>query len=138
MDATGNSRLRLKLTMTGIILFFSGTVALANGGAFFDEQAADSRAQFFGVVKDTKGNTLRGAQVIIRCEKAKVSVVVQTNAIGHYFFAGFPKEIDPKETDVSCSKDGYKFVSSLKRPPVGKVTPTSPVETNCTLQGMVD
>jgi hypothetical protein len=116
-----------------IALLFS-TAAFANGQVFFAEHPDATRgAPFLGFVKDTKGNPIPGAEVSFTYAKEKETLSTKTDASGYYFFPGFRKEVDPKSIDVSCAKKDYRVVSKVNRPPVGHVTPSSPIEVNFTL-----
>ena len=47
--------------------------------------------------------------------------------------AGFGKEVDPKDVEVSCDKPGYKQLRVVRRSSPS-TDPKIPVETECTLQ----
>jgi hypothetical protein len=46
---------------------------------------------------------------------------------------GFSKEIDPKDVQISCDKNGYRQLRVVRRSSTGK-DPKIPIETECTLQ----
>jgi hypothetical protein len=65
--------------------------------------------------------------------KDRGGVVTRTDALGAYKVPGFGKEIDPKDVEISCEKQGYKQTRVLRRnlpPPDSKI----PVETDCLMQ----
>jgi hypothetical protein len=106
--------------------------AWANGRGFFedlDDDDADAGPPFFGFVKDTSGKFLADASVTVTIKAMNSTLAVRTDIQGHYRVPGFSKEIDPKTIDITCSKDGYKLVDLMRRPPVGD----GPIEVSCTL-----
>ena len=46
--------------------------------------------------------------------KDRGGVVTRTDALGAYKVPGFGKEIDPKDVEVSCDKQGYKQTRVLR------------------------
>ena len=138
---TGTPRIPARRTLASLCL--AGLAALhvvpvaANGHLFFGEGAAARElngAPFFGFVRDRAGRGIAEAQVTIESAEAQTRLVVQTDALGHYFFAGFRPEIDPRKVALSCSKSGYRFVRKVPRPPIGQVTDKTPIEINCLLE----
>jgi hypothetical protein len=111
------------------------STALWAGGSGFgddDDSSEDEGPAYFGFVKDTNGATMPDAKVTVAV-KERGGVVTRTDALGAYKVPGFGKEIDPKDVEVSCEKEGYKQTRVLRRnlpPPDSKI----PIETECTLQ----
>lgn len=103
----------------------------AGGSSFDDDQDdADEGPAFFGFVRDTSGNSVTDAKVTVGI-KNRGGVVTRTDALGTYRVPGFGKDVDTKDVDVSCEKEGYKQVKTFRRPSA----PDAPiVETECTLQ----
>lgn len=91
-------------------------------------------AAFFGFVRDGAGRGIPGAQVVIESSAARTRLVIQTDAVGHYFFPGFRPDIDARQAELVCSKTGYRFLRTQRNPPVGKVTATTPIEIHCLLE----
>ena len=60
-------------------------------------------------------------------------VVTRTDALGAYKVPGFGKEVDPKDVEVSCAKDGYKQVKTRRRTASDAINAVI-IETECTLQ----
>ena len=65
--------------------------------------------------------------------KNRVSIVTRTDALGTYKVPGFGKEIDPKDVEVACDKDGYQQLRVVRRSSPS-TDPKIPIETECTLQ----
>jgi hypothetical protein len=106
--------------------------AWANGRGFFEDledDEADVGPPFFGFVKDSSGKFLADAAITATIKSMNSSLAVRTDIQGHYRIPGFSKDIDPKEIDITCSKDGYKLVNRARRP-----SPSNgPIEVSCTL-----
>ena len=45
------------------------------------------------------------------------SLVTRTDDQGHFKFSGFSKDIDPKDVEITCSKEGLKLQRTLRRQP---------------------
>src|SRR5581483_275046 len=114
----------------GAALLLASAPLQAGGDApdFHDE--ADGLA-FFGFVKDNTGKTIRDATVTAEI-KGLGSVVARTDATGVYRFPGFGKNITANRVSISCSKDGYRQIRTMTRPPRDKNA--TRVEVECTLQ----
>jgi hypothetical protein len=112
------------------------SIAAWAGGAGFgddDDNSEEEGPSYFGFVKDTNGATMPDAKVTVGI-KDRGGVVTRTDALGAYKVPGFGKDVDPKDVDVSCDKQGYKQLRTLRRlPPPGGSTKI-PVETECTMQ----
>ena len=120
------------------VLAITGALSIAAwaGGAGFgddDDVSEDEGPSYFGFVKDTNGATMPDAKVTVGI-KDRGGVVTRTDALGAYKVPGFGKDIDPKDVEISCDKQGYRQLRTLRRmpPPGGNVK--IPVETECTMQ----
>lgn len=104
----------------------------ANGKGFFEELEEDEEdvgPPYFGFVKESNGKFMADATITATIKSMNSSVTVRTDIQGHYRIPGFSKSIDPKEVDITCSKDGYKQLNRSRRPsPNG-----GPIEVSCTL-----
>src|SRR5215468_4409721 len=107
------SKVSLLVGMTCIM----ATVAWAGGSGFGDDDDAgeDEGPPYFGFVKDTNGATLPDTKVTVAV-KDRGGVVTRTDALGAYKVPGFGKEVDPKDVEVSCEKQGYRQARILRRP----------------------
>jgi Carboxypeptidase regulatory-like domain len=108
--------------------------AFAGGEGFGDDDdnSAEDGPSYFGFVRDAAGATVPDAKVVVSL-KNRVSVVTRTDALGTYKVPGFGKEVDPKEVEVACSKDGYQQRRVVRRS-LPSADPKIPIETECTLQ----
>jgi len=102
------------------------------GGSSFgdDEDEADEGPAFFGFVRDTGGNSISDAKVTVGI-KNRGGVVTRSDALGTYRVPGFGKDVDTKDVEVNCEKEGYKQVKTFRRPAAADAPI---VETECTLQ----
>ncbi|HUK58712.1 MAG TPA: carboxypeptidase-like regulatory domain-containing protein [Stellaceae bacterium] len=103
------------------------------GGGSFDNGAGedDSRATLFGFVKTRDGDAVDDAKVTITMTKLNASLVVRTDADGHFLAKLFYREVDPKDLDLACGKDGYHEVTLMRRPPLAA---GAPIEIDCVLE----
>lgn len=106
--------------------------AWANGKGFFEELEEDEEdvgPPYFGFVKEPNGKFMPDATITASIKSMNSSVTVRTDVQGHFRIPGFSKSIDPKEVDITCSKDGYKQVNRSRRPSANN----GPIEVTCTL-----
>jgi hypothetical protein len=99
----------------------------AKSGGLGDDHGDGNDTIFFGAVKDTRGAAISGARVNVKFKN--MSFVTTTDVIGNYRLA---TTIDPDESEVSCSKEGYRQNGTTRRLAPGNTK--SPVEIDCTLQ----
>jgi hypothetical protein len=93
------------------------SIAAWAGGAGFgddDDNSEEEGPSYFGFVRDTGGATVPDAKVT-------------------YKVPGFGKDVDPKDVEVSCDKQGYKQLRVTRRSTPSN-DPKIPIETECTLQ----
>ena len=104
------------------------------GGSSFgdDDEEADEGPAYFGFVRDTSGNSIPDAKVTVGI-KNRGGVVTRSDALGTYRVPGFGKDVDTKEVEVSCEKEGFKQVKTFRRTPANAAN-VPIVETECTLQ----
>ena len=120
--------------MRGLHFSIACAVVLAFGfsqsgraGGLGDDAGEGTDTIFFGVVKDTRGVAIAGARVNVKFKN--MSFVTTSDVIGNYRLS---TTIDPDQSEVSCSKDGYRLSGTTRRSPAGG--PKAPVEVDCTLQ----
>jgi hypothetical protein len=104
------------------------------GGSSFgdDDEEADEGPAYFGFVRDTNGNSVADAKVTVGI-KNRGGVVTRSDALGTYRVPGFGKDVDTKDVEVSCEKEGYKQTKTFRRTaPTALNVPI--IETECTLQ----
>jgi hypothetical protein len=100
------------------------------GGAALDDDDHHDQAYYFGFVKDTSGNIVPDAKVTAKIKN--ISIITHTDILGAYKIAAFNSDVKPEEFGLSCSKEGYRQASVLRRTPGGDGK--DPVEVDCTLQ----
>src|ERR1700737_734552 len=86
------------------------SIAAWAGGAGFgddDDDSAETGPSYFGFVRDGNGATVPDAKVTVAV-KNRGSVITRTDALGTYKVPGFGTDIDPKDVEISCDKQGYK------------------------------
>ena len=85
---------------------------------------------FFGFAKDLdRGGGVADAKVSAEIKNRNASLVTRTDDQGHFKFSGFSKDIDPKDVEITCSKNGLKLQRTVRRaPPGGEVTS---IEVDC-------
>jgi hypothetical protein len=104
------------------------------GGAGFgddDDNTAEDGPSYFGFVRDTNGDTVPNAKVTVAVKNH--SIITRTDLLGTYKVPGFGRDVDPKDVEVSCDKQGYKQLRVVRRSSPSK-DPKIPIETECTLQ----
>ena len=112
------------------------STALWAGGAGFgddDDNSEEEGPSYFGFVKDTNGATVPDAKVTVGI-KNRGGIVTRTDALGAYKVPGFGKDVDPRDVEIACDKQGYKQLRTLRRMRSPNADPKIPVETDCTLQ----
>jgi hypothetical protein len=112
------------------------STAMWAGGAGFgddDDNSEDEGPSYFGFVKDTNGATVPDAKVTVGI-KDRGGIVTRTDALGAYKVPGFGKDVDPRDVEIACDKQGYKQLRTLRRMRSPNADPKIPVETECTLQ----
>ena len=111
------------------------SVAVWAGGAGFgddEDTSAETGPSYFGFVRDTSGATVPDAKVTLAV-KNRSSVITRTDALGTYKVPGFGTDVNPKDVEVSCDKQGYKQARVVRRSSP-TTDPKIPIETECTLQ----
>ena len=103
------------------------------GGASLDEDEEDQSnagVSFFGFAKDLdRGGVVADAKVSAEIKNKNASLVTRTDAQGHFKFSGFSKEIDPKDVEITCTKEGFKLQRTVRRQALGDVVST--IEVDC-------
>jgi hypothetical protein len=105
------------------------------GGVTFDspdDSDADSGPPFSGYVKDRDGNPVADAKITVTVTVFNSTLILRTESDGHFLVKGFDKSVDPKDVDISCSKDGYTEYAKSRRPQGSD--PKAPIQVDCILQ----
>jgi hypothetical protein len=114
------------------LVLVAGVPVWAGGTSFQldEDRHADVGPSYFGFVRDASGVGVPNAQVTAQL-KDRGPLVTHTDIMGVYKIPGFGKDIDPNDVSISCAKDGYKQVRTLRRP---RGDAKDPVETECYLE----
>jgi hypothetical protein len=109
-------------------------VAWAGGTGLGDDEAtsAETGPSYFGFVRDTNGATVPDATVTVAVRN-RGSMITRTDALGTYKVPGFGTDVNPKDVEISCNKQGYKQARVVRRSSPSS-DPKIPIETECTLQ----
>jgi hypothetical protein len=112
-------------------------LAWAGGASLDEDEEDDSQAgvSFFGFAKDIeRGGTVADAKVSAEIKNRNASLVTRTDAQGHFKFSGFNKDIDPKDVEITCSKEGFKLQRTIRRLPPGGDTSAASIEVDCLMR----
>ena len=115
----------LSLILAAVFAVLGGSIARSGGPG--DDHGDGDDTIFFGTVKDTRGSAIAAARVNVKFKN--MSFVTTTDAIGNFRIA---TTTDPEQSDVSCSKDGYRQSGTTRRQPASGAK--SPVEVDCILR----
>jgi hypothetical protein len=105
------------------------TGAWAGSGNLSDEQ--EEGVPYFGFVRDSNGAAIADARVTAEFKAGGASLITRSDAAGAYSISAFGADTNPNDVAVTCSKDGYRFVETVRRDP--NVTAGHPVEADCLL-----
>ena len=108
--------------------------AFAGGSGLdgFDEDE-DRGSPFFGEVKDIKsGKSVEDARVVAELSSGGASLVTRSDAEGRYRIAGFGKDINPDDVIISCTKEGYKSIDTIRNRLSND--PNAPIEVDCLIE----
>ena len=106
-----------------------------NGATFFDDEMTDIDIPgtiYFGSVKDDRGPTIAGANIVILVKSLKSEFVDQSRTLGRYASKQVAVEVDPPDVEVTVSKPGYQQVGRVNRS--RHFAPGQPVEINFVMQ----
>jgi hypothetical protein len=130
MKTSGRASLLLGLAL---FLPLAVTGVVWAGGASLDEDDEDQSnagASFFGFAKDMdRGGGVPDAKVSAEIKNRNASLVTRTDDQGHFKFSGFSKDIDPKDVEITCTKEGFKLQRTVRRQAPGEAVVT--VEVDC-------
>ena len=129
------TRRRSRLAAVVLAMTCALSIAAWAGGAGFgddDDNTEEEGPSYFGFVRDSGGATIPDAKVTVGV-KGHAGVVTRTDSLGTYKVPGFGKDVDPKDVEVACDKQGYKQTRVVRRS-APSTDPKIPIETECTLQ----
>jgi hypothetical protein len=129
---TKSARASLLVALALLVpLGVSGT-AWAGGASLDEDEEDDSNAgvSFFGFARNLDaGGGVADAKVSAEIKNRNASLVTRTDDQGHFKFSGFSKEIDPKDVEITCSKEGLKLARTLRRQSAG--SEAASIEVDC-------
>lgn len=133
-----DARIRTALRTCAVaLLVFGATFSVGDrawaGGVTFDSPDEDANAgpPFSGIVRDRDGNPVADAKVTVTVKIFNSTLILRTDADGHFAVNGFDKSVDPADIDIACSKDGYTQFAESRRP---TSDPKAPIPVICILQ----
>jgi hypothetical protein len=127
-----SERASLLLGLALLVPFAMASAAWAGGASLDEDEEDQSNAgvSFFGFAKDlNRGGGIADAKVSADIKNRNASLVTRTDDQGHFKFSGFSKEIDPKDVEITCTKEGFKLQRTVRRQATGDVVST--VEVDC-------
>jgi hypothetical protein len=115
---TKSARASLLVGLALLVPLGVSGMAWAGGASLDEDEEDDSNAgvSFFGFARDLDiGGGVADAKVSAEIKNRNASLVTRTDDQGHFKFSGFSKEIDPKDVEITCSKEGLKLQRTLRR-----------------------
>jgi hypothetical protein len=131
----------MRLDRAGLFAMLIGILTVAApasvwaGGTSFeddDDAPADEGPSYFGFVRDASGVGVADAKVTAEL-KDRGALVTRTDIMGVYKIPGFGKDVDPKDVNISCAKDGFKQLRTVRQPRAN-ADAKDPIEIECYLQ----
>jgi hypothetical protein len=127
-----SERASLLLGLALLVPFAMASAAWAGGASLDEDEEDDSNTgvSFFGFAKDLdRGGGVPDAKVSADIKNRNASLVTRTDDQGHFKFSGFSNEIDPKDVEITCTKEGFKLQRTIRRQAAGDAVST--VEVDC-------
>ena len=122
--------IRHALIVSFLLIGASGGAFAGGGGFGMDEDGDTGGPPFFGIVKDQAGASVPDTKITATIAKMNSSLVLRSDATGHFFIKGFDKSVDPADVEITCTKDGYQQSVATKTPTAGM----APIQVVCVLQ----
>src|SRR3984893_910658 len=129
---TKSARASLLVGLALLVPLGVAGVAWAGGASLDDDDEDQSNVgvSFFGFARDLDvGGGVADAKVSAEIKNRNASLVTRTDVQGHFKFSGFSKEIDPKDVEIICSKEGLKLQRTVRHEAPGNTS--SAVEVDC-------
>src|SRR6202051_2166406 len=129
---TKSARASLLVGLALLVPLGVSGMAWAGGASLDEDEEDDSNAgvSFFGFAKDLDvGGGVADAKVSAEIKNRNASLVTRTDDQGHFKFSGFSKDIDPKDVEITCTKEGFKLQRTIRRQAQGDAVST--VEVDC-------
>ena len=105
------------LAGVALAVALAGNPARAGGSGLDEQDDADAGTPFFGFVKnlDARGKGLADAKVTAEIKGGNAALITRADAQGHYRLAGFGKDVDPANIEITCTADGFKLQRTARR-----------------------
>jgi hypothetical protein len=133
---TKSARASLLVGLALLVPLGVAGVAWAGGASLDDDDEDQSNAgvSFFGFARDLdRGGGVADAKVSAEIKNRNASLVTRTDDQGHFKFSGFSKDIDPKDVEITCSKEGLKLQRTVRRQTPGGDNATT-IEVDCLMR----
>jgi hypothetical protein len=133
---TKSARASLLVGLALLVPLGVAGVAWAGGASLDDDDEDQSNAgvSFFGFARDLdRGGGVADAKVSAEIKNRNASLVTRTDDQGHFKFSGFSKDIDPKDVEITCSKEGLKLQRTVRRQTPGGDAATT-IEVDCLMR----
>jgi hypothetical protein len=130
---TRSTRASILLAAAFAVPLAMASMAWAGGASLDEDEDDDTNAtvSFFGFARDLdRGGGVSDAKVNAEIKNKNASLVTRTDDQGHFKFSGFSKDLDPKDVEITCSKEGFKLQRTLRRQTPGGVQAAS-IEVDC-------
>src|SRR6202521_2423460 len=131
---TKSARASLLVGLALLVPLGVAGLAWAGGASLDEDEEDDSQAgvSFFGFAKDLdRGGGVADAKVSAEIKNRNASLVTRTDDQGHFKFSGFSKEIDPKDVEITCSKEGLKLSRTVRRQAPSGDNSSASIEVDC-------
>jgi hypothetical protein len=132
---TKSQRASLLLGLALVLPLAVAGMAWAGGASLDDDDEDQSNAgvSFFGFAKDLdRGGGVADAKVSAEIKNRNASLVTRTDDQGHFKFSGFSKDIDPKDVEITCTKEGLKLDRTVRR--TGGAADAGAIEVDCLMK----
>lgn len=129
---TKSARASFLVGLTLLVPLGVASMAWAGGASLDEDEEDDSNVgvSFFGFARDLdRGGGVADAKVSAEIKNRNASLVTRTDDQGHFKFSGFSKDIDPKDVEITCSKEGLKLQRTLRRTSGG--SEAASIEVDC-------
>ncbi len=124
-------RRRLAWAASLVFVAVLGISPGARAGAGSLDEDQEEGIPFFGFVRDTKGAAVPDARVTAEFKGGGARLITRADGAGAYSISSFGAETNPADVEVTCIKDGYVYVETVRRDP--NVKAGQPVEADCIL-----
>jgi hypothetical protein len=118
-----------------IVALGAGGSAPARAGGGINEpheHTEEDGPTYFGFVRDMRNAPINDAKITLKIASG-LTYVTRTDRAGIYRVRGLGKQVNPKDVEISCSKEGYLPARVLRRP-IARGKAVKSIETECRMQ----